>query len=308
MKKASKVLVSIAVVWIVSLTLIVGMLYIFSETDKSESEITKKAPWNQKEPRIKDQRIVPLIPSSTELVCAIGAERYLVAVSDYCNYPPEVVNKLPRIGDQNLNIEKIVSLRPTIVLDTNNIHKRYSALFKRLGLNYVNLNIETQKDLPQAATILAAHLGDSTLSRRFIQDWNKKVQEFKSYKKSNILKPKIYVEIWNNPLQACGSKNNIHNIVTSAGGINVFSDIEDFPTVNSEMVIETNPDIILLIYPEASMESVKARPGWQNIKAIKNNAVFCIDQDIVVRPSLRNLEAIKQINEIINKVNKDEKK
>ena len=96
--------------------------------------------------------------------------------------------------------------------------------------------------------------------------------------------------------------------MTSAGGINVFSDIEDFPTVNSEMVIETNPDIILLIYPEASMESVKARPGWQNIKAIKNNAVFCIDQDIVVRPSLRNLEAIKQINEIINKVNKDEKK
>ena len=81
-------------------------------------------------------RIISLIPSSTELLFAIGYGNEIIAVSNYCNYPEDKIKNLPRIGDQNLNVEKIISLSPTILVDTNSIHKRYESIFKKLKLNY----------------------------------------------------------------------------------------------------------------------------------------------------------------------------
>lgn len=310
MKTFAKYIVKFVLIWLV----LVGLFFIWSFFS-GDSTLEKKStdiadlndatpPWQQKQPKIKDQRIVPLIPSSTELVCAIGAERYLVAASHYCNYPPEVVNKLPRIGDQNLNIEKIVALKPTILLDTNSIHKRYVNLFKKLGLNYVNLIINSPSDIPQAAVTLASHLGDASLSTRFTQKWDAETKKFQVIKPEE--KPRVYIEIWNNPIQACGCKNNIDSILTAAGGINVLSSVEDFPSINTEMIIESNPDIIFLAYPGADVEAVAKRPGWSSIKAVKKGYIFPLNQDILVRPSPRNLEAIKEMNKIISKVVKDE--
>ncbi|MBR4330523.1 MAG: ABC transporter substrate-binding protein, partial [Candidatus Riflebacteria bacterium] len=62
-------------------------------------------------------RIISLIPSSTEILFAIGFGNDVTAVSNYCNYPSKEIEGLPRIGDQNLNIEKIISLKPTILVD-----------------------------------------------------------------------------------------------------------------------------------------------------------------------------------------------
>lgn len=311
MKKFARIIFKLAVIWLV----IVGLILIWSSifhknTTKESSEAVDLSnatpPWQPKQPKVKDQRIVPLIPSSTELVCAIGAEKFLVAASHYCNYPQEVVNKLPRIGDQNLNIEQIVALKPTIVLDTNSIHKRYASLFQKLGLNYVNLDIKSPSDIPYAASFLASHLGDASLCNRFVQQWNQEVKKFQVFKPEE--KPRVYIEIWDNPIQACGGKNNIDSILTAAGGINVMSSLDDFPSINSEMLIEANPDIIFLVYPNPRIEAVCNRPGWNTINAVKNGRIFPINQDIVVRPSPRNLEAIKEMNRIINKVVKDENK
>lgn len=308
MKKFARIIFKFAVVWLVLVGLILVWSSIFGNTTSKSSEnlnlTAQTAPWQPKQPKVKDQRIVPLIPSSTELVCAIGAEKFLVAASDYCNYPQEVVSKLPKIGDQNLNIEKIVSLKPTILLDTNSIHKRYTNLFKKLNLNYVNLSINSPADIPYAATFLASHLGDASLSDRFVKQWNSEVKKFQVLNPEE--KPRVYIEIWDNPIQACGCKNNIDSILTAAGGVNVISNLDDFPSINSEMMIEANPDIIFLAYPNPDIEAVSKRPGWSSIKAVKNGHIFPLNQDILVRPSPRNLEAIKEMNKIIYKVVKDE--
>lgn len=258
-------------------------------------------------------RIVPLIPSSTELICAMGLEKYLVAASHYCNYPPEIVNKLPRIGDQNLNIEKIVSLKPTILLDTNSIHKRYEELFKRLNLPYVNLQIESPEELGTAAKAIGEILTGQTGNQSYIQiasafakQWEQDYSNLKVFKPEQ--KPRVYIEIWNNPIQACGGNNNMNSILEIAGGINIFAGQKDFPSINSEMMIKENPDIILLAYPEADAEAIRNRPGWNIIKAVKNGHIFPINQDIMVRPSPRNIDAMKKINEIINQVVNNENK
>lgn len=247
-------------------------------------------------------RIISLIPSSTEIIFAIGFGEEVIAVSNYCNYPFKKIEGLPRIGDQNLNIEKIISLKPTILVDTNGIHKKYEAIFNKLHLNYLNLNIKQLSDIPLEATKLAEKLGNKNKAESFSEKWNLEISKLSINKDTAI--PKIYMEIWNNPIQAVGGSNIMDSIITTAGGKNALEKIKEFPVVNSEILMIANPDIIILAYPDADIESVKKRPGWKSINAVKNNQIFAIDQDKIVRPGPRNLEAIKEINNYINKVEK----
>ena len=247
-------------------------------------------------------RIISLIPSSTEILFAIGFGNDVTAVSNYCNYPSKEIEGLPRIGDQNLNIEKIISLKPTILVDTNGIHKKYEAILKKLHLNYVNLSIKHLDDIPLEAAKLAELLGNKNKADGFIEKWNLEISKLTTNKDMTI--PKIYMEIWNNPIQAVGGNNIMDSMINTAGGKNALEKINDFPVVNSEILMVANPDIIILAYPDADIESVKKRPGWKSINAVKNNHIFTINQDTIVRPGPRNLEAIKTINNYINKVEK----
>ena len=249
-----------------------------------------------------NNRIISLIPSSTEILFAIGFGEEIVAVSNYCNNPKEEIDKLPRIGDQNLNIEKIVSLKPTILVDTNGIHARYESIFKKLNLNYVNLNIKSINDIPTESAKLSELLGNINKADNFINKWNDEINKIKSNNENRKERIKIYMEIWNNPIQAVGGTNIINSIINAAGGINVLEKQKDYPIVNSELIMIANPDIIFLAYPNPDLEIIKNRPGWKNIKAVKNNRIFAINQDIIVRPGPRNIEAVKTINEYINKV------
>ena len=95
-------------------------------------------------------------------------------------------------------------------------------------------------------------------------------------------------------------------MIEIAGGNNALEKQKDYPVVNTEILMLANPDLIILAYPDASIEDLKKRPGWKNIKAVKNNNIFKINQDIIVRPGPRNIDAIKEINNYINKVKANE--
>ena len=251
-----------------------------------------------------NNRIISLIPSSTEMLFALGFDEEVVAVSKYCNYPEGKLTNLPRIGDQNLDIEKIVSLKPTILVDTNGIHKRYEEKFKELNLNYVNLEIKNYSDIPIEAARLALMLDNPTKAYEFIDKWNNDISQLQKSKENSTVK--VYIEIWNNPVQAVGRDTMINSMIEIAGGNNALEKQKDYPVVNTEILMLANPDLIILAYPDASIEDLKKRPGWKNIKAVKNNNIFKINQDIIVRPGPRNIDAIKEINNYINKVKANE--
>ncbi len=251
-----------------------------------------------------NNRIISLIPSSTEMLFALGFDKEVVAISKYCNYPEGKLTNLPRIGDQNLDIERIVSLKPTILVDTNGIHKRYEEKFKKLNLNYVNLEIKNYSDIPIEAARLALMLDNPTKAYEFIEKWNNDISQLQKSKETS--KVKIYLEIWNNPVQAVGRDTMINSMIEIAGGKNALEKQKDYPVVNTEILMLANPDLIILAYPDASIEEIKKRPGWKNIKAVKNNNIFKINQDIIVRPGPRNIDAIKEINNYINKVKANE--
>lgn len=246
-----------------------------------------------------ENRILSLAPSQTELLFALGLGDQVVGVSDFCNYPPEAASRTS-IGGLELNIEQIMSLRPSILVDVNNLHKKYEMLFRQLGLNYVNFSVTKLEHLPQAAEQLAEILSVPQKGLDFATSWNGQIESLALNKPEHPVK--VYLEIWDTPMQAAGNNSYIGEMVNRAGGSNILSDQIDFPVINSETIISADPDVILISYPLPNLDIIKKRAGWASLKAVKNNQIYALDQDLFVRPGPRNLAGIAQLNKIFRQV------
>lgn len=250
----------------------------------------------------KENRIISLAPSQTELLYAMGLGHQIVGVSDYSNYPEDVLTK-PTIGDIDLNIEKIIALRPTILVDANSMRKGYAALFKQLKLNYVDFKMSELKDTLAVARGLGELLKEQDKAAEFAKDWEKKLDNVSN---PVITKPlTFYAEIWGEPMQAAGPSSFISKIIEKAGLENVIKTGVEYPVINKETVVGLNPDVIFLIYPieKNTVSRVKNRAAWGHIKAIKADRLYTLEQDLFVRPSPRNLEGVELINNLLQKSN-----
>ncbi|OGK10404.1 MAG: hypothetical protein A2W80_16455 [Candidatus Riflebacteria bacterium GWC2_50_8] len=243
------------------------------------------------------QRIISLVPSQTELLFHLGLGDLVVGTSDYCNYPEEARSK-PRIGALELNIERIMSLRPTLLVDVNSMHKKYALLFSQLGLNYMNFTVNRLEQLPKMAEELTRIIGQPEKGQEFAAAWRKQTADL--INQQTALMPKVYFEIWDTPMQAAGFSSYIGDMIKAAGGENILSDPIDFPVVNSETIIQADPDVIIIAYPLPSLDSLAARPGWKNLRAVKNHQIHALDQDLFIRPGPRNIEALLQLRKIFS--------
>lgn len=246
---------------------------------------------------INQSRIVSLIPSQTELLFELGFGKDIVGVSDYCNFPEESASR-NKVGGMELNIEKIMSLKPTLILDLNSMHKRYELLFRQLGLNYVDLRIEKLADIPLAATEVSSILSAPKNSASFVRKWDEEMAKIALNRPE--VSPRVYLEIWDTPMQAAGPLSFMGQMIEIASGENIITNQTDYPVVNSEHIISANPEIILIAYPLPNLEAIKARPGWSNISAVKTGKIFSLNQDLFVRPGPRNLEGLKILLDIFS--------
>lgn len=241
-------------------------------------------------------RIISLVPSQTEMLFELGYGKQIVGISDYCNFPEET-KYIPKIGGLELNVEKIMTLKPNILLDINAMHKKYQLLFSQLNLNYINFNVTTLEDIGIMAEKIVNILGPTAQSSSFLSTWQTRIQELTTTQID--YHPRIYLEIWDKPMQAAGSKSFIGDIIRRCGGQNIISDPVDYPVINSEQIIAADPEIILIAYPHPNLDQIKKRPGWSHICAIKKNQVHALNQDLFVRPGPRNLQAISILQNII---------
>lgn len=244
------------------------------------------------------QRIISLAPSQTELLFAMGMGELVVGITDYCNFPAETAN-IPRIGNQELNIERVMALKPSILIDINGMHRKYEMLFSQLGLNYVNFHLKKISQLPDIALEIAEITGKKEAGVTFAENWNRQLAELEASGNEN--KPKAYFEIWDTPMQAAGPESFIGELLARAGFENILSSTQEYPVINHEVIIQANPDYIFLAYPVKDTSSVQKRPGWQNLNAVAKNHVYCLDQDLFVRPGPRNLEGLKLLNQLLKK-------
>jgi iron complex transport system substrate-binding protein len=245
------------------------------------------------------QRIVSLLPSLTETVCALGACNRLVGVDRYSNWP-ESIAQLPRMGGGiDPNIESIVALKPDLVLMAGSA--RGVDRLRSLGLTVLTLEPKNYADVQNALGVVAKAIGvPSKDSDRVWRDMNAQVAEISISMPQYAKAQRVYFEVSPVPfgasessfigetLQRLGAKN----ILPQAMGL--------FPQVSPEFVVRAQPDIIMV--GDSNLSDMQARPGWANLLAMRNGRVCTFspkESDVLVRPGPRMVEAARLMSQCL---------
>ena len=272
----------------------------------------KKTPaknlYQSKLPETVPQRIISLSPANTEILCALGAMDKIVARSEFCDYPPEVL-KIPVAGSfdgKTVSFETLLSYNPDFVYITAHMHDNFIPLLSSKNIPYYVSTSNSVEEIAQEIVTIAGVLNQPELGKSL----NDSILEIKqnclainaSKKEQNKPFPKVYWEIWNPPYMSIGSLSFINEIVTLAGGINIFADVEQtYPIVSDEAIIAANPDIIVLPnHTTTTIDSIINRPQWSSINAVQNKKIYELNADIISRPGPRCVEAIKVLQELFN--------
>lgn len=258
-------------------------------------------------------RIVSLAPSNTEILFAIGVGGKVVGVTDYCNYPYDFsawieADNLTSVGGYwTPNIETIVALEPDLILAAFDQDEVVNTL-RGMGYKVLVLAPDSIDDILKNIILAGRATNKDVEAAILVNNLRLRIDAVVSKVADAASKPKVYYEVWYDPLWSVGSESWEHELIEKAGGINIFADQNiDYFETNSEVIIERNPDVIIFPLGHGagppswgSFDQVKARPGWGATSAVQNDRLYTIDADIVSRPGPRIVDALETLAEIIN--------
>jgi iron complex transport system substrate-binding protein len=246
-------------------------------------------------------RYISLAPSTTEILFALGLDEEIVGVSSYCNYPQKAKSK-EIIGEfSHPNIEKILFLRPDYIFCTGLEQASTIIELRRLNLKVYVSDPVNMEELLNSIKDIGKITNKEGEAESLIKDMENEIEEINSKVKLILAekKPKVFIEIWHDPLTTAGKGSFIDELINLAGGINIARDIKRAYSIFSpEEVIKRNPDYIILAYmdKEKPAKLVRDRFGWRQISAVKNNRLYNdINPDILLRPGPRVIEGLKKI-------------
>jgi iron complex transport system substrate-binding protein len=239
------------------------------------------------------QRIVSLLPSLTETVCALGQCQKLVGVDRYSNWP-ERVDKLPRMGGGlDPTIESVVAAKPDLVLMATSA--RGADRFTALGLTVLALEPRSHADVQRVMRIVAQALDVPLVeSDRVWQLMDAAVNAAAQSIPVQAKGQRVYFEV--SPVPHGASESSfIGETLQRLGAHNILpGSLGPFPKINPEFVVRAQPDLIMV--SESNFADMAARPGWHNLQALRSQRV-CIfksaESDVLVRPGPRMAESAR---------------
>ncbi|MFQ5762598.1 MAG: ABC transporter substrate-binding protein [Candidatus Bathyarchaeia archaeon] len=254
------------------------------------------------------ERIVSLLPSTTEILFAVGVGDRVVGVDRYSDFPPQVAEGIRdgRItvvgGIADPSIETVIALEPDLVLAGHKgIQDEVVNALESRGLTVVALDPSNVTQLYDSILLVGKVTGNMQQAEFVVSNMKEKVQSITG-KTAGLPKVRVYYEVWNDPLMTVGPGTWIHDLIGIAGGENIFADSSAaYPQISSEAVVELNPDVIILpTQHPMSLDDVGKRPAWSMVNAVKNGKVYTIDGDIISRPGPRIVEGLEQLARLIH--------
>lgn len=251
------------------------------------------------------ERVVSLAPNLTEMLAAIGEGRLLVGRSSACDYPPDLVRTIPVVGGFGKpSMEALARLHPTLIVDAALEDETLGRRLEELGIRRARIACRFLDDIPPAirelgrlvkaearADALAGSLGERLGALR---------RQAREAAASGRPPPRVFVEIWDDPIMTAGKQSFLSELIALAGGINLGDEADrEYFRVSSEWVMTRNPEVILCLYQgpaSAALPRVAARPGWGACAAVVSRRVYGgLDLNLVLRPGPRVAEGVEAL-------------
>lgn len=254
------------------------------------------------------QRIVSLAPSASEILFAVGAGSQVVGRDSFSNYP-EMVKEIQDVGGSmgNYSYEMIASLTPDLVVAAEiNTPEQVKAL-EDLGLTvYYIANPSGMDGLYPILDTLGALTGHSAEATVLVDSLKARVEAVVGTIAKTESRPVVFYELdGSEPAKPWtpGPGTFLDQLIQMAGGINLGSSLTSaWAQISVEELLVQDPDLILLgdsIYG-MTPDQVAARPGWENLKAIKQNQIFGFNDDLVSRPGPRLVDGLEALAKLIH--------
>jgi iron complex transport system substrate-binding protein len=250
------------------------------------------------------RRIVSLAPHITELLFAAGAGASIVGVSGFSDYPP-AARLIQRTGSgANLDLEKIVALRPDLVIawQSGNPAGQVKQL-RDLGLTVFVSEPRTLGDIEKTLARLGELAATQPQAQATIDSFNRRLLVLRQHNagKEPVT---VFYQVWDRPLMTVNDAHIISDVIRLCGGVNVFAGLNTLaPQVGIESVLQRDPQVIIAAAGDAGDVDV---PGdwqrWSFLSAVRNGHLYTIPGDVLVRHTPRILDGAELMCRILNRV------
>jgi cobalamin transport system substrate-binding protein len=250
------------------------------------------------------ERIVSLAPSITEIVFALGQGYRLKGVTTYSDFPPEA-EKLPKVGSYvELDLEKIVALRPDLCIATKDGNP--IAVARRLESMKIPVyavdprNLET---VMQTVQEIGGLLNVQEKADKLVQRMNLRIQKIKSLVAKTTYRPRVFFQIGVSPIVSVGSHTFSNELIALAGGKNLAQGPIAYPRYSIEQVLALSPEVIIItsMARAAVFKQVKAEwSRWPTMPAVRHHRIYIEDSNLFDRPTPRLVDGLELLARLIH--------
>jgi iron complex transport system substrate-binding protein len=257
------------------------------------------------------ERIVSLAPSATEILFALSLGDKVVGVTNNCEYPEELLDKIDageiqRVGSYlpGFNLETIVSLEPAVVFAIGETVPDYVDDLQILGIPAIVLQPEDIDGILHDIELVGQATYKEEEADELIGNLEEQINEVVTTIDHAPTPSVFYGVDVSDPamLWTVGNGTFINALITLAGGVNIAAELEGWPTYSLEDLINSSPDVIVLGGANwgVSADEVASRPVWKDMDAVKNGRIYAIDDTTLVLPGPRIAEGLDLLARLIH--------
>lgn len=238
------------------------------------------------------QRIVSLAPSVTETLFALGLGDRIVGVTSYCDYPPEAAQK-EKVGDTlKPSIEKIVSLKPDLVVaSTSSQLEQFVRDLDKVGIPVYVSNPRDVEGVLASIQKMGAISGADDRAKELTGKMRARITAVESVVAGIKERPAVLFILGVEPLITIGGKSFINELIARSGGESISRGAEaEYPQYSLESAVAARPEVLFLQSGESKLpEQLNRTP------AARAGRVFHIDDNILLRPGPRIVDGLEQM-------------
>ncbi|MCD6093307.1 MAG: ABC transporter substrate-binding protein [Candidatus Omnitrophica bacterium] len=249
--------------------------------------------------KVYSQRVISLGPSLTKELYLLGVEDRLIGCTIYA---PECAKDKEKVGTViDINLERIIKLKPDLVLATSLVNPKQVEKLRKLKIRVVVFSqARSFQELCDQFLELAKLIGKEERASQIIKEMKEKVKSIRD-KTEDLKRTEVFIQIGAKPLFTAGKNSFVNDFIEFAGGINIAKDVE-VGIYSREKVLEKNPDVIIIV--TMGIRGVKEKEIWQrykNINAVKNKRIYIIDSYKICSPTpISFVETLKELVKILH--------
>lgn len=252
-------------------------------------------------------RIVSLACSNTEIVHALGCAHLLVGVDDHSDWPPDVVDPLPRLGpDLDIDVEAVAALEPDLVLATLTVpgHERVVGGLEAAALPWVAPEPTSLEDVYRDIREIADLIGVPGRGEALVASMREELDAPEPPPDA----PRILVQWWPKPVIAPGRRSWATDVLHAAGARNPLEheDVKSRPVTDRE-IAELAPDAVVLSW--CGVHPSKYRPdvvlgnaAWAELPFVREGRVYNVGEPWIGRPGPRLVEGVRALREVVGEL------